>query len=236
MNVLPNVASTKHSQVTALVTTLTAGMQVPVVSINLRDRFGNPRTTSGDGRRLCIRVRSVNTSEYYSCSICIAKPMDELKESQDSRCQLGPCGMVCSSDEHGGFEWLYNRSIASRLIVEALLVASDFVSCGSERCLPVADCSNMGQMLPVYDRCSALNIGHEIGRPSLLTIVPGRTGPPCLLSIAMCALCALAEKTARCAERLQMHPSAGQLAQVWSLRELVWLLHLESLLTIRMAT
>ena len=188
MTVLANVASTKYSQVTALVPTLTAGMQVPVVSIKLRDRFLNARTTSGDGRRLCIRVRSVNTSDYYSCSICIAKPMDESNESQHSRCQLGPCGRVCSSDEHGGFEWLYNRSIASRLIVEALLVASDFVSCGSGRCVPVAACSNMGEMLPVYDRCSALNMDHAIGRPSLLTIVPGRTGPPfCFLS--SCAPC-----------------------------------------------
>lgn len=175
MTVLADVASTKHSHVTGLTQTVTAGMmQVPVLNIQVRDRFGNARTTSGDGRQLCIRIRSANATDLYSCSICIAQPMDGAQYS--SQCQLGRCGKVCSSNENG-LELVYNRSVASQVVMEALLVASDFVSCSSTGCVPVAACSHTAQMLPVYDRCSALNIGHEIGRPSLLTVVPGRTGP-----------------------------------------------------------
>jgi hypothetical protein len=184
MTVLPDVASVEHSEVVGVEQTVTAGkMQIPVLNIKLRDQFGNARTTSGDGRQMCIHIRPTDTSDLYSCSICIAQPMDGAHNS--SQCQLGRCGKVCSSNDNG-FELVYNRSIASQVVLEALLVASDFVSCSSKGCVPVAACSSTGQMLPAYDRCSALNIGCEIGSPSVLTVVPGRTGPPLLFFAIIC--------------------------------------------------
>ena len=182
MTVLADIASAPHSKMIALAPTSIAGIPLPVLSIKLNDRFGNARTSSGDGRQTCVRVRPVNSSDSYSCSICTAQPT-ELNETQySSQCQLGWCGRICSSGERG-FELFYNGSVASQVVMEALLVASGFVSCGSGTCVPVAACSNIRETLSVHDRCSALNVGNQIGRPSLLTVVPGRAGPPFLFCL-----------------------------------------------------
>lgn len=188
MVVSASVASAQHSQVAALTSTMTAGMPAPVLSVKLRDRFGNARTTSGDGRQMCIRVRPVDIDDLHSCTICKAHAIDELNTAQNSsHCQRGRCGLVCPSDEHG-FEFVYNGSVASRVTLQAFLFSSVFASCGSGSCVPITTCSNMWQMLSTQDPCSALSIDHEIGRPSVLTIVPGRTGPLLPFSYHVCPL------------------------------------------------
>jgi len=174
--VLPDVASTRHSQVTATASAMVAGVETRAIHISPRDRFRNARNTSGDGRQICVRVRPVNSTDLRSCSVCEAQAMYDASGNQPTgQCQLGKCGKLCASDDLGGVEFIYNGSVALPVVMDVLLVSSGFVSCEGN-CVPIGTCFDVGHTLAMNEPCSALSIDQTVGAPSVLTIVPGRTG------------------------------------------------------------
>ena len=79
------------------------------------------------------------------------------------------------NDDLGGVEFIYNGSVALPVVMDVLLVSSGFVSCEGN-CVPIGTCFDVGHTLAMNEPCSALSIDQTVGAPSVLTIVPGRTG------------------------------------------------------------
>ena len=199
--ILPAVATAENSQLASIASSVTAGDSSPVFLIRPYDHFGNPRNTTGDGRRYCVDARrSDSNSSSEQCLVCNpCQSPDErgvhwrevsadgsvssqsrcfpATEANDTRgrrqCEESPCGAVCES-EQGGYEFILN-------IVEATVVSlrvslgppTELVPCGNGACVPISSCADTDH----DDRCLALTARAIVDRPFNVAVLADRTDP-----------------------------------------------------------